>query len=237
MVCASLKPINRPIHERQVPQSKLRTVMVAFAVLFALSTEANPVKVDARECGAAFSLPGLWTMEIGSSENRESSIRCQVALRPGGWKEKVKRSRWGASDPPLRLTIFSEATTYETALRLSEFESHEDSGVWGKYGGYAIFAPAEPRVEGGWSGLAAYTFYRGFIREDAKLAADESHAFGAEIAHIVLRRPDGRVIKFECVGGTPDEEVDCDPVIRLIAETLKLEPTKPDASSSARRPK
>ena len=84
-------------------------------------------------------------------------------------------------------------------------------------GGYGSTETAEPYAGEGYSGLMARTFSRVFARDDV-----EPRAVGHDIEHVVLRGPGGRVIGFHCPGGTPDEPIDCDAVIKQVVHTLVL---------------
>jgi hypothetical protein len=120
------------------------------------------------------------------------------------------------------LFVFSPSTSYEEALDQTGFEESGSGEGLGMNGGYGSFAVAKPYKAGSASGTAAYTFFRGFI-EDASLLHDgESGVFSGEIGHVVLKTPSGQPVAFECHGDTPDEEVDCEPVIQMIGRTLKL---------------
>ncbi len=199
------------------------------AILFVAAT--LPAVVDARvfndkQCGIVFSIPRSWTARKAPSEESRIEegevIRCSIALRPNGWSKLAKRSRWGAPDPPLVLFVFSSSVSYDQALSEIGFEQDEGRDRFGMSGGYGSFATAQPYQSGGLSGQAAYTFFRGFVRDESLLHGEESRVFSGEIGHMVLKAPSGRFIGFECEGGTPDESVDCESAIDRIARTIRF---------------
>ena len=165
------------------------------------------------ECGVSFVLPRHWTAQ--------ATDECDVALRPAGWSRIAKKSRWSPSDPPLVLVLFERGMSFDQALEEKDFEPDE--------GGYAIHrgqgnAVAEPYVAGQYSGLVARVFSRIFIDDDARVRDDEPRAVGHDIEYVVLKAPGGRVIGFDCPGGSPDEPIDCDAIIRQVLPTLRLAP-------------
>lgn len=147
-------------------------------------------------------------------------MQCDIALRPRGWSLRSKRSRWGAPDPPLDLVVFKAETSYDEALDQMGFETDEGHRGFGVPGGYGSFGTAEPYKAGESAGLAAYSFFRGFINNEKLLKKDESRVFSSDIGHIVLKTPSGRVIAFESQGNTPDEPVDYERVIQMIGRSI-----------------
>jgi hypothetical protein len=89
-------------------------------------------------------------------------------------------------------------------------------------GGYGTLATAETYEAGKSTGQAAYTYFRGFIKDEKLLEKDESRVFSSDIGHIVLKTPSGRVIAFESQGNTPDERVNFEPVIQMIGRSIVL---------------
>jgi hypothetical protein len=148
-------------------------------------------------------------------------------LRPRGWSRRAKSSRWGAPHSPLDLVVFRVDTSYDEALDQMGFETDEESGHgFGVPGGYGSFATAEPYRAGKSTGQAAYTFSRGFITDEKLLKKDESRVFSGEDAHIVLKTPSGRVIAFECPCRTPDEPVNCEPVMQMIGRSIVVKTSR-----------
>jgi len=144
-------------------------------------------------------------------------------LRPRGWSQRAKRSRWGAPDPPLDLVVFRADTSYDEALDQMWFETDEEYGHgFGVPGGYGSFATAEPYKAGKSAGLAAYSFFRGFIKDEKLLKKNESRVFSSEIGRIVLKTPSGRVIAFQSQGNKPDERLDYESVIQMIGRSIVI---------------
>ena len=177
------------------------------------------------ECGVAFSLPDGWTAESESvahlGENHEP-VRCSIAIRPPGWIEEVSNSRWSVEDPPIRLTVFSEETTFAEALIASGFEEDEYGKGFGVAGGYGLFATSEPLQVGRFSGLVAESFFRGFILDEELLRNDESRVSSGDITTIVLQDERNRPFTFQHFGGAPDVGSDYEPALERIARTLRF---------------
>ena len=154
-------------------------------------------------------------------------MQCDVALRPRGWSQRAKRSRWGAPDPPLELIVFKSDTSYDEALDQMGFET-DVGGThgFGVPGGYGSFATAEPYKAGPSTGQAAYSYFRGFINDEKLLRKDESRVFSSDIGHIVLKTSSGRIIAFESEGNTPDEPVDYETVIQMIGRSIVVKPPR-----------
>jgi hypothetical protein len=179
-----------------------------------------------RRCGVTFVLPAKWTAteEVSRDYPEETDIQCTVSLRPRGWN--ANKSRWTASDPPIALMIFGAGTSFDDALDGAGFEHEENGTRFGMPGGYGSFAEAEPYAAGGFSGLVVQPFSRGFIRDEATLRGDESRVFGPSFQTLVMKDSSGRIIGFHANGGTPDEPVDADAIIKRIAETLAFDHIK-----------
>jgi len=144
-------------------------------------------------------------------------------LRPRGWSQRAKRSRWGAPDPPLDLVVFRSDTSYDEALDQMWFETDEEYGHgFGVPGGYGVFGTAEPYKAGKSTGLAAYSYFRGFIKDEKLLKKNESRVFSSEIGRIVLKTPSGRIIAFQSQGNTPDERLDYEAVIQMIGRSIVI---------------
>jgi hypothetical protein len=189
--------------------------------LTAVTAAASTRRVEFRSCGVAFTIPASWSAQLVPAEDVDDSVQCEIALRPHGWSKLAKRSRWGAPDPPLGLFVFRPDTSYDEALDQMGFETDEENGHgFGVPGGYGSFATAQPYQAGKSNGQAAFTFFRGFINDDALLKKDESRVYSGEVGHIVLKTPSARVIGFEGEPGTPDEPVDYDPVVQMIARSI-----------------
>jgi hypothetical protein len=185
-----------------------------------------PTLVRSTTCGAEFFIPRPWSASReGPDAVKSDTADCHIALRPRGWSERAKHSRWGSPDPPLTLILFSRSKTFDQALEEIGFDNDEERGL-GMWGGYGSRAGAAEYKAGPLTGLAASTFFRGFIRDEALLRAEESRVFSGEIGHIVLKTRSGRPIGFVCDGGSPDDEVDCAPVIERIARTIRFIPRK-----------
>jgi hypothetical protein len=200
-----------------------RAALVTLACFVAVAAAAGTRSVEFRKCGVAFTIPASWSAQLRPSKQLDDSMQCSIALRPRGWSRRAKRSRWGASDPPLDLIVFKTETSYDEALDQMGFETDEAFGHgFGVPGGYGMFATAEPYSAGKFTGQAAYSYFRGFIKDEKLLEKDESRVFSGDIGHIVLKAPTGRVVAFECGGGTPDERVNCEPVIQTIGRSIVL---------------
>jgi hypothetical protein len=152
-------------------------------------------RFSSADCGIAFDPPLHWTAT--------ATAECDVELRPDRWSETAKASRWHADDPPLTLILFQRGTSFEYALHAQDFDT---------------FGTTEPYTVGDSSGVVARVFSRVFAKDD-----DEPRAAGHDIEHVVLKTPGGRVIAFDCPGGTPDDPIDCDRVIRRVVGTLVLQ--------------
>jgi hypothetical protein len=206
------------------PRPLLATILLA-----GWTGSAHAETFRSKECGATFMIPSTWTAEVQSPDDTRGAdndtLSCSIALRPRGWSKKVARSRWGTPDPPLTLLVFKPSTSYEQALEEIGFDEGDEAGRgFGMPGGYGSFATAQPYAAGRLRGHAAYTFFRGFIRDDALLQGEESRVFSGEIGHLVLKTKPGRVVAFECEGGSPDMAVDCEPVIQRIGRSITFTP-------------
>jgi hypothetical protein len=200
-----------------------RATLVTLACFVTVAAAAGTRTIELRKCGVAFAIPASWSTQLRSAEQIDDSVQCSIALRPRGWSQRARRSRWGASDPPLSLVVFKPETSYDEALDQMGFESDEAYGHgFGVPGGYGTFATAEPYKAGDLTGQAAYSYFRGFIKDEKLLEKDESRVFSGDIGHIVLKAPSGRVVAFQCEGSTPDERVNCEPVIQMIGRSIVL---------------
>ena len=210
---------------------RMRNVLLISAVLVAFVRPCIAASKTYRfkECGVDFDLLSNWSVTLDHSETatRDSHLRCAFALRPNGWKKVAKASRWDANETPLWLMVFTPSTSFEEALAASGFEKDTERNRFGVPGGYGSFGEAEPFRTGNRSGLVAFSFFRGFIRDEAKLQQGESRVFSGEVATIVLRGDHSRPFAFECDGGTPDEPVDCPSVIERISATLQFTGERP----------
>jgi hypothetical protein len=205
----------------------IRRIVVTLACFVAVTAAAGTRRVEFRACGVVFTMPASWSARLRPAAEIDDSMQCDMALRPRGWSRRAKHSRWGAPDPPLHLVIFKSNTSYDQALDQMGFET--DAGGnhgFGVPGGYGSFATAEPYKAGASTGQAAYSYFRGFINDEKLLSKDESRVFSGEIAHIVLKTASGRVIAFECEGGTPDEPLNCEPVMQMIGRSIVFKPPR-----------
>jgi hypothetical protein len=162
------------------------------------------------DCGVAFDPPAHWTVR--------ATPDCDFELRPRGWSAMAKASPWPVPDPPLTLILYERGEAYESALADAEFERDGERLIIP--GGQMGNAEAEPYVVGRFVGVVAHKLFRGFIRDQSRLPADQSRVFSGEIEHVVLKTPEGRVIRLVCEGNTPDAHVDCDGAIRQVVRTL-----------------
>jgi hypothetical protein len=192
--------------------------------LNACSSSATQV-ITSKECGVAFTLPAGWTASREPPENPpespEAKKDCKLDLRPADWRSIAAKSMWDVPDPPLRLTLFSRATSYEAALDEEDF-AHNDEGDprLGMDSFRGTFVEATPYREGSFSGHAVTTFFRGYLREGFH-TTEKAPVFSGGINHLVLRSKQGeRVLAFVCDEGTPDEPVNCDLIERQILRTL-----------------
>jgi len=204
---------------------KIRTGFLALAYFVAVAAAAGTRRVEFRSCGVAFTIPASWSAQLRPAKQIDDSMRCRIALRPHGWSRRAKHSRWDAPDAPLDLVVFRSDTSYDEALDQMWFETDE-GGRFGIPGGYGSFATAEPYRAGKSSGQAAYTFFRGFIKDEKLLKKDESRVFSGDIGRIVLKTPSGGVIAFVCEGGTPDDPVNCEPVIQMIGRSITIKTSR-----------
>ena len=198
--------------------------VVSAAIVILSSACASSSTFTSNECGIAFSLPDGWAAESESGPHLRGNhepVGCSVAIRPPGWTEAASNSRWNVEDPPILLTVFSDQTTFAEALIASGFEEDEYGKGFGVPGGYGAFDLAEPYHAGTFSGLVAYSFFRGFIRDEALLRG-ESNVFSGETATVVLKDDRSRPFAFQYLGGTPDEGVDWEPALERIARTFQF---------------
>jgi len=105
---------------------------------------------------------------------------------------------------------------------LDDMGFEHDGERFGVPGGYGSFGEAEKATYGAFQGLEASGFYRGFIRDETRLRKGESRVCSGEVVTIVLKSPDGRIIGFECDGGTPDEGIDCESVMKRVTRTFRV---------------
>jgi hypothetical protein len=201
----------------------IRRTFLVLACFVAVTASAATRLVAFPSCGVTFTMPESWSAQLSPAKQIDDSMQCDIALRPGGWSQRAKRSRWGAPDPPLHLAVFKPDTSYDEALDQMGFETDGDANHgFGVPGGYGSFATAEPYKAGTSTGLAAYSFFRGFINDEKLLKKDESRVFSSDIGHIVLKTPSGRVIAFESQGNTPDEPLDYEAVIQMIGRSIVM---------------
>jgi len=200
---------------------KIAKGFVALACFVAVAAAAATRRVEFRTCGVAFTMPASWSAQLRPAKEVDDSMECRIMLRPRGWSQRAKRSRWGASDSPLDLVVFKSDTSYDEALDQMWFETDE-GGRFGIPGGYGSFATAEPYKAGKLTGLAAYSFFRGFIKDEKLLKKNESRVFSSEIGRIVLKTPSGRVIAFQSQGNKPDERLDFEAVIQMIGRSIVI---------------
>jgi hypothetical protein len=200
----------------------IRILLAAFASV-TLAATAGTRHVEFANCAAGFTLPSSWSAHLNPSAKDDDSVQCSIALRPRGWSQRAKRSHWGAPDPPLTLFVFKPTTSYEEGLDQIGFEQDEDANHgFGMPGGYGLFATAEPYKAGNLSGLAANTFFRGFIDDERLLDDNESRVFSGDIKHVVLKTRSGRTVAFVCSGDTPDAPVDCEAMMQMIGRSIVI---------------
>lgn len=192
--------------------------LLTFAASLLLLAAGHPVHNDA--CGIAFTLPPGWTARVHPPREPDSETdeACIADLAPRNWSRVVETSRWDPSKVPLTLVIYKAGTAFDDALDDAGFE--HDGDRFGIPGGYGSFGVAEPAAMEGWRGQESDTFFRGFIRDESRLRDGESRVFSGDARHLVLQSPAGHIVGFQCNGGTPDEPVDCAPVMRQILRTL-----------------
>jgi hypothetical protein len=192
-------------------------LVTAITVLAAHRTIASPAKRTAlKKCGVSFELPKGWTAEAVEPETDVQ--RCAVALRPGRWSVSIAKSRWNSPDPPLLLIVFKSTASFQDALDDRNFETDGDGKVSMEQRGRS--AAGQPYSAGKAKGIVAYTYFRGFAREGAVFADENSRIYSGETGHYVLRN--GRLIMaFECEGGDPDYPVNCGPAIRAVAGSIR----------------
>jgi hypothetical protein len=181
-----------------------------------LLAAAHTVHHDA--CRVAFAIPSNWRADFKPLHDDDSDRACAVGLMPRDWPKVITTSRWDMADLPLRMVIYKPDTPFDDAVDDSGFE--HDGERFGIPGGYGSFADAKPVSISPWRGLRADAFSRGFIRDEALLKPDESRVYSSSITTIIVKSPAGRVVAFECPGGTPDEPIDCEGVIVRIVRTL-----------------
>jgi hypothetical protein len=200
----------------------IRGGFLALACFVAVAAAAAR-RVEFRTCGVAFTMPASWSAQLRPAKQVDDSMECRIMLRPRGWSQRAKRSRWGAPDPPLDLVVFRSDTSYDEALDQMWFETDEEYGHgFGVPGGYGVFGTAEPYKAGKSAGLAAYSYFRGFIKDEKLLKKDESRVFSSDIGRIVLKTPSGRIIAFQSQGNTPDERLDYEAVIQMIGRSIVI---------------
>jgi hypothetical protein len=203
-----------------------RTLLM-LAGLAAVTATAGTRRVEFRTCGVAFTIPASWSAQLIPGKEIDDSMQCGIALRPRAWSRVAKRSRWQSSDPPLAFFVFKPETSYDEALDQMGFETDEETGHgFGVPGGYGSFATAERYRAGKSTGLAAYSYFRGFIKDEELLEKNESPAFSGDIGHIVLKTPSGRVIGFEGDEGTPDEPVNYKAIIQMIGHSVAIKTSR-----------
>lgn len=208
---------------------RLRICSILLIVAVGASESASPKRWRFASCGINFGLPAGWTaaLEPPDADDRSSDDHsaelCTIDLRPRNWSRIAKKSRWDASDPPLILTVFKAGTTLEKALGEAGFQNDpDDLHGYGVAGGYGSWARAKTYRFRQWRGQEADTFFRGFARDDAHLAEGESRVFSGEQPIIVVRGPAGRMLQFDCGGGTPDEPVNCYAAVEAVLRTAQF---------------
>lgn len=196
-------------------------LVILLACAFGANAATPDKPVHATSCGVTFRLTAGWTDTIQAPDKDSAELRaCDIVLRPRHWLTIARKSRWGAPKDPLLLVVFKEGTSMDDALDDMGFE-HEDER-FGVPGGYGSFGEAEKVTDGPFQGLDAASFFRGFISDEARLRDGESRVWSGEIVRTVLKSPHGRIIGFECNGGTPDEAIDCRSVMKRVTRTFRV---------------
>ena len=157
-------------------------------------------RFDSARCRVAFTLPDHWTAR--------TTWKCDVEVRPPRWSAKVKRSRFLMPDPPLTLFTFERGTSFGQALGARSFD------LWSAVGDYTA---------GEWSGRTGSRPTRIYLRPGVRPRNDdEPTGILKDVYQYVLKGRGGRIIAFECQGGSPDERFDCQGAVRRIVATLRL---------------
>lgn len=170
-------------------------------------------------CGIHFSVPDGWKASVESDKNTEV-VECKAGIDPPHWLGPEK-SRWVGPDHPLQIKVFLQKAPRDAVFKEMDFWTDEEGEV-GVPGFRSVMEKAKPFNVGRLRGLQAEPFYRSYVKDRSLLHDDESREYSSTRQVIVAKTREGRWVGIECDYGTPDEQVDCDTAVPLLAKTLRL---------------